>query len=162
MNDAMEAAKTKELSPRIKLQKRTPRSPQTIKDAAVYIVRVLATSGIPSQSLPTRIVAELRAHLGVLRANTAVTLILAPRLLPEPGSVAPDVEAIARLHDLSKLQLANEREMEMEELVDIVNSVHDNVGRLIVVNKLRSPDSTTVALGVKYQAYPDDPTKEII
>ena len=147
----------KELSLRITLQKRTPGSPQTIKDAAVYIVRVLAPWGASSQSLPTTIVAELRAHLGVLRANTAATLILAPRLLPEPGSVAPDVEAMARLHDFTKLQLTNEREMEMEELVDIVNSVHDNKGRLIVVNKLRSPDSATVALGVKYQLYSDRP-----
>jgi hypothetical protein len=62
---------------------------------------------------------------------------------------------MARLHDLSRLQLANEREMEMGELVEMVNSVHDGMGRLVVVNKLRSRKSATVALGVKYQAYTD-------
>lgn len=111
---------------------------------------------MPSLPLPARILAELRAHLGVLRANsTSVTLVLAPRVLPEPGSVEPNVEAMARLCDLSRLQLANEREMEMGELVEMVNSVHDSMGWLVVVNKLRSRNSATMALGIKYQAYAD-------
>ncbi|KAF7514171.1 hypothetical protein GJ744_004496 [Endocarpon pusillum] len=155
-NGAMEVANAKETSLRITVQERAPGALQTVRDAAVYILRLPAPSpGVPSHALSTRILAELRAHLGLLRANTSVTLILVPRLLPEPGTVDPDVEATARLRDLSRLQLANEREMEMEELVAIVNSVHDSMGWLVVVNKLRSHNSATVALGVKYQAYAD-------
>ena len=145
-----------QLSARITVQKRAPGTPQTINDAAVYILRLPSPSpGVPSHSLPAQIIAELRAHLSVLRASSYATLILTPRLLPEPGTVDPDVEAIARLRDLSLLQLANEREIEMAELVDILNSVRDSMGRLVVVNKLRSRNNATVALGVKYQAYAD-------
>lgn len=155
---AIEAGKAKETNLRITVQERAPGALQTVRDAAVYILRLPAPSpGVSSHALSTRILAELRAHLGLLRANTSITLILVPRLLPEPGTVDPDVEATARLRDLSRLQLANEREMEMEELVAIVNSVHDSMGWLVVVNKLRSHNSATVALGVKYQAYADMP-----
>ena len=156
-NGVVEAGKARELGSRITVQKRVPGTPQTIKDAVVYIIRLPAPSaGMPSHASPAKILAELRAHLGVLRANrTSVTLILAPRVLPEPGTVDPDVEAVARLRDLSQLQLANEHEMEMGELVEMVNSVHDNMGCLVVANKLRSRNSTTVALGIKYRAYAD-------
>lgn len=61
-----------------------------------------------------------------------------PRLLPEPGTVNTDVEVIARLRGILRLQLANECGMEMEEMVHIVNSVHDDMGWLVVVNKFRS------------------------
>lgn len=143
-----------QLGSRITVQKRTPGTPQTINDAAVYILHLPSPSpGVPSHSLPAQIIAELRAHLSVLRASSYATLILTPRLLPEPGTVDPDVEAIARLRDLSLLQLANEREIEMAELVDILNSIRDSMGQLVVVNKLRSHNNATVALGVKYQAY---------
>ena len=156
-NGVVEAGKARELGTRITVQKRVPGTQQTVKDAAVYIIHLPAPSaGTPSHTFPARILAELRAHLGVLRANrTSVTLILAPRLLPEPGTVDPDVEAIARLRDLSQLQLANEHEMEMGELVEMVNSVHDSMGWLVVANKLRSRNGITVALGIKYWAYAD-------
>jgi hypothetical protein len=155
-NGAVEAGRAEEFSLRITVQKRPLAALQMVKDAAVYILHLPSHSpGGPFHSLLARILAQLRAHLGVLRANASATLILAPRVLPEPGTADPDVEAMARLHDLSRLQLANEREMEMGELVEMVNSVHDGMGRLVVVNKLRSRKSATVALGVKYQAYTD-------
>jgi len=82
-------------------------------------------------------------------------LVLVLRALPEPGTVDPDVESMARLRDLSLMQLANERELELGELADMVNSAVDGVGRLFVVNKLRSRGCATVALGVKYQTFTD-------
>ena len=145
-----------QLSTRITVQQRAPGTPQSVYDAAVYILRLPSRSpGVPSHSLPTRIIAELRAHIGVLRASSCATLVLTARLLPEPGTVGPDVEAIARLRDLSLLQLANEREIEIMELMDMLNSVKDSIGRLVLVNKLRSRDNATVALEVRYQAYAD-------
>ncbi|KAI1493818.1 O-methyltransferase family protein [Biscogniauxia mediterranea] len=166
MNDPVDiengGGKAGEFNPRITVDRRSPASPQTVKDAAVYILRLPSHSpGIPSRSLPARILAELAAHLGILRTNSSAALVLVPHLLPEPGTVDPDVEALARLRDLSRLQLANEREMEMGELVDLVHSVHDGMGRLVVVNKLRTRNSTTVALGVKYQTYADGLDKNI-
>ena len=159
--DAIESEKVKDLGSRIILQKRSPGAAQNVKDAAVYIVRPSASlsTGSP-HSLRERILVELRAHLGVLRTtHRSVTLVLAPRLLPEPGSVEPELEAMARLRDLSREQLGNVREMEMEELIDVVNSVRDSTGFLIVVNKLRSPDSARVALGIRYQTFADEPNE---
>ena len=145
-----------QLNSRITVQQRAPGTPQSVYDAAVYILRLPSPSpAMPSESLPARIIAELRAHIGVLRASSCATLVLTARLLPEPGTVDPDVEAIARLRDLSLLQLANEREMEMLELMDILNSVRDSMGRLVLVNKLRSRNNATVAFKVQYQAYAD-------
>jgi hypothetical protein len=144
------------LSSRITVQQRAPGTLQSVHDAAVYILRLPSPSpGVPSHSLPARIIAELRAHIGVLRASSSATLVLTARLLPEPGTVDPDIEAIARLRDLSLLQLANEREIEMLELMDMLNSVSDSMGRLVLVNKLRSRNNATVAFEVKYQAYAD-------
>ena len=141
-NGTVGAGRAEDFSRRITVQKRMPAAVQAVKDAAVYILRLTTLS-------------ELTAHLGVLGANNMATLILAPPLLPEPGTVDPDVEAMARLRDLSRLQLTNECGLELGELIEMVNSVHDSRGRLVVVNKVRSRNSATVALGVKYQAYAD-------
>jgi hypothetical protein len=155
-NGTVGAGKAEDVSGRITVQKRMPAAVQVVKDAAVYILRLTT----PSPSPPAQILAELSAHLGVLRANALATLILAPPLLPEPGTVDPDVEAMARLRDLSRLQLTNECGLELDELIEMINSVHDSRGRLVVVNKLRSRNSATVALGVRYQAYANDPASQ--
>lgn len=155
--DAREMEQMRDFGSRIVLQKRAPGTAQNVKDAAVYILRPSASLSVGPSSLCERISVELRAHLGVLRgAHKAVTLVLAPRLLPEPGTVEPELEAMARLGDLFRFQLDNVREMEMEELVDVVTSVRDSVGYLIVVNKLRSPDSATVALGIRYMSFTNE------
>lgn len=139
---------------RIKVEKRARGTAQTVKNAAVYILGPrLPGPGACSNALRQRILAELRAHLGVLRQNPSATLILAPRVLPESGAVEADVEMEACLRDLSLMQLSNEREMEMSELLEAISNVHDNVGRLVVVNKLVSRNSATVALDIKYQPY---------
>lgn len=140
------------------VQKRALGEVQTVTDASVYMVRISSAPGSirpPITALVDRILQELRAHLGVLRANSSATLILAPRLLPDPGSVDPSIESVARLRDLSLLQLGNDRELEIGELVDLIASVYDDAGRLMVVKTLRSPNSAAVALGIKYQAYAD-------
>ena len=142
-NGTVAATKADDFGGRITVQKRTPAAVQKVTHAAAYILRQTTLS-------------ELTAHLSVLRANAMAKLILAPPLLPEPGTVDPDVEVLARLRDLSRLQLTNECGLELGELLEMVDTVHDDKGRLVVVNKLRAPDNATVALGVKYQAYVDD------
>ncbi|KAI1378723.1 hypothetical protein F4677DRAFT_453398 [Hypoxylon crocopeplum] len=136
---------------RITVQRRMPAATQVVKNAAVYIIRLTT----PFTILPAHMLAELGAHLDVLRANASAILILTLPLLPEPRSVSPDIEAKARLRDLCRLQLTNQCEMELSELLEAINSVSDSNGRLVVASKLRSPQSATVALGVKYQAFTD-------
>lgn len=132
---------------RLTMQSRAPAAVQPVKDAAVYILRLTESS-----SLREQVIAELNVHLQVLSANASSTLILALPSLPEPGTVDPDVEATARLWDLSRMQLTNECDLEVSDLVELINSVQDSRGRLVVVNKLCSRNSTTMAVGVKYEA----------
>lgn len=142
------------VSPRIAVQQRISGTQQSVYDAAVYILRLpLPMPGMPSGSLSARIIAELRAHIGVLRANSCAELVITACLLPESDTMDPDVEAIARLRDLSLLQLANEREIKLSELMDMLNSVRDDTGRLVLVNKLHSRNNATVAFRIQYQAY---------
>lgn len=148
-NGLVGVEKVEDYCGRITVQKRMPAAAQVIKDAAVYILRLATTW----PSLPTQILAELSAHLDILRANASATLILAPPLLPEPGTVGQNVEATARLRDLSRLQLINESGLELGELKEIVNRVHDSRGRLVVINTLRSRNGVAVALCIKYEGY---------
>jgi hypothetical protein len=88
----------------------------------------------------------------MLRDNPAAKLFLAPWLLPENGAVLdPEVEAAARVRDLSLMQLTNEREMDMTQLLEMVNQLQDNRGRLVVVDKLRSTHSGAALISVQYQ-----------
>lgn len=145
-----------QLTSRLTIQKRIQATPQTVEGAAVYILRLPSPSPTaPPRSLPPQITAELKAHLGVLRASSTSRLILTARLLPETGIVDAEAEAMARLRDLSLLQLANDHELEMLEFVNMLNSVGDGVGRLVLVNKLRAWNNATVAFEVRYQAYAD-------
>ncbi|KAE9364955.1 nonfunctional aflatoxin co-regulatory protein [Stipitochalara longipes BDJ] len=146
-----------QLNERISVQKRVNGLPQTLKDAAVYMVRLtLPALTTSSAQLRAQILAELRAHLGVLSANLASTLILEIRVLPESKTVDPCVEAKARVLDLSLLQFGSDTSLEMSELTDLVYSVQNNgSGRLVVFKKLSSCNSPLVVLGVKYKASPD-------
>ncbi|KAI1113096.1 O-methyltransferase family protein [Nemania sp. NC0429] len=134
---------------------RIPGSPQLVEDAAVYILQVPRfvhpTVHSEDQSLDPWLQAELWAHFGLLGKNPSATLILIPRVYPEPGSVETAVENAARLVDLTKMQLSNERQYDLRELEAALSTVRDNVGRLVVVNRMTLRSTTMVALGIKYQ-----------
>ncbi len=120
----------------------------------MYVLDLGSPSASPADTLgnlTSRITAELVAHLPILRDNRSATLVVAMRLLPDPGSVDVGVEAVARTRDLVLLQLANERDLEVSELVDLVQGVGDATGRLAVVSRARGRDNSVVALGVKFQ-----------
>jgi hypothetical protein len=96
--------------------------------------------------------AELKAHIDVLSASSGATLIVSARpALPQPGTIDSDIEAVARLRDLSLLQLFDESEMELLELIELVHGVNNSSGQLVVVNQLQSRRRVTVALCIKYQ-----------
>ncbi|KAI0128172.1 hypothetical protein F4776DRAFT_629490 [Hypoxylon sp. NC0597] len=144
------------LNSRIRVQPCSPGSPQAVRDAAIYMFRVpLANSrGFdPSQTRDVQILPQLWAHLNILKENTAALFLLVAQILPDSGSVDPDIEEAACLRDLWKMQLANGREMQVAELVEIINSVHDGFGGLVVVHQLQSRSSATMAFGIKYQVF---------
>lgn len=143
------------LKERISVQQRNIGEPQVVKDAAVYMVRLMSPMWATSfAQLRTRILAELQAHLGVLSANPTAVLVLQMRVLPTK-SAYPYIDEIARVLDLSLLQLGSDRSAEITDLLDLVDSVHNNDGGRMVVKKLCSHNSALVVLGVKYQAGPN-------
>lgn len=144
-------------SPRISLQQRKLGAPQSVENAAVYILRLPSPSpSFPLSSITSLAATELSAHVDVLRANPGSRLILTALVLPAPGTVDQYTEAAARLRDLSLLQLANGRQAEMMEMVDVLNGVRDSSGGLVLTNEIRSPSSPLVAFEARYQTY-DDP-----
>jgi hypothetical protein len=81
-------------------------------------------------------------------------LIPTANLLPEPGSLSdPKIEAVARARDLTMLQLANEGEIEMTELLIVIETIRDGLGKLVITNQLRSHNSLIVGLTIKHEAY---------
>lgn len=143
-------------SERVTIQERTPGSPQTITDAAVYLLRVPSPSTGGSvfndrESLRRYIHSELTAHFDVLRTNPAVKFVLSFRPLPEAKCVDPHIEAMARARDLAKMALTNGGDLELREVLDIVEGVHDDQGRLAVINKIQCQNSATVVLSIRYQ-----------
>ncbi|KUJ13609.1 uncharacterized protein LY89DRAFT_785260 [Mollisia scopiformis] len=147
-------ARYSDLSSRITIQKRTLGTPQTVNDAAVYILSLPSPSpSLPSHSVIERFASDLRAHLGVLHGNSAATLILTMCPLPKPNTVDPDIEASARQRDLTFFQLANDHRLEVNDVEDVINNARDTMGALVIVNRLRSWKDATMAFGVKYQTY---------
>ncbi|KAL5041476.1 hypothetical protein BDW71DRAFT_201346 [Aspergillus fruticulosus] len=139
---------------RITVTYRAAGTPQPVIDAAVYILHLSSPAGAEGIDRIGMVRAELQDYLGILRSSGGILLILTANLLPEPGSLAvPMLEAVARAHDLSMLQLANEGEMEMTELISVLQTIQDNLGRLVITNQLRSPNSLIVCLTVKHEAY---------
>ncbi|KAI0403082.1 hypothetical protein F4802DRAFT_572995 [Xylaria palmicola] len=136
----------------ITIQQRSPGALQTVVNASVYIIHLPAASPtVTSVEVPARIVAELRAHIGILRANRRSAILLVTSPLGRRDGVSPDVEAAARLRDLSKWQLANCREIEMTEITELLSSVRDNLGKLAVTKQFMAPDNAVIALEVQYQ-----------
>lgn len=134
------------LNPRLTVTSRTLGQRQTASEAVVYILH------LPSAS-PSILLNELSAHLDALRTRGSIMLILTARVLPELGSLSdPEAESTARSRDLALLQLTNDGEMEMEDLVEIIGTVGDNIGKFVVTKKLCARNGLVVALVVKYQA----------
>ena len=123
--------------------------------AAVYVVRpALSTITINGEPTHGLLMAELYSHVHVLRTNPSALLIVAPTLLPEPGSVDVNLEIQARLRDFSHLQVNNEGALEVSELAGLIASVSDQNGKLVATNRLRSTNGATIALVVQYQPFP--------
>ncbi|KAH8653265.1 hypothetical protein BGZ60DRAFT_181281 [Tricladium varicosporioides] len=132
---------------RIAIQNRSWAMPQTVRDAAVYALRVPHDfPTVSAQTRAARLRAELEAHLSVLRDNDAARLILTAPLLPhaeaandmERNFYYPDTYAIKGLMlDMSLLQLANDRELEVADLSELMRSVGDGDGYLVVESKLQ-------------------------
>ncbi|KAJ6031463.1 hypothetical protein N7540_002195 [Penicillium herquei] len=145
-------------SSRVSFQKRCLGSLQNVPDADIYVIGLPSPSlAIPVSAILDQIASELRAHLHILRSERRpAVLLLTTRPMSDhiPGTDSTG-ELITRLHDLSLLQLANERAMEMTELMQVVNGIGDTAGCLGVVRRMTTPHITDALLEVRYHAYHD-------
>jgi hypothetical protein len=140
---------------RISVQPRSAAVPQTVLGAAVYILRLASPSPqLPWATIRSQAVLELRAHLYVLRAQPTSRLLLTALVLPRPGEVGDHwTDAMVRLRDLSLLQLSNDRQPSRPEIVDLLTSVRDSAGGLVVSNETHAPSSAALGLEARYEAH---------
>lgn len=142
------------LSGRVTLQKRTPGTTQFVRPAAVYLVHLPSPSpSLPWSAISTHAVSELTAHVDVLRANPSARLVLTALVLPSQGTVDAEIEAAARVRDLSLLQLANGKHAGKSEVVGLLNGVRDSGGGFVLTDEIRSTSSAFVAWEIQYQAH---------
>ena len=124
----------------VAMTKRTMGAPQTVLDAAVYILHLPA-------SAPSEVLCELMAHFAVLQACGASMLIWTGYMLPEPGSIPnSDSETLARSLDLAQLRLTGKGEMEIVDLLRLIESIGNGTRKLAVAKTIRSRDDIVVAL----------------
>jgi hypothetical protein len=151
-----------EVDDRIAIQNRSWAMPQTIRDAAVYALRVPHDfPTVSAQTRAARLRAELEAHLSVLRDDDAARLILTAPLLSHAEAANDmgrnichsDTDPIKGLmFDLSLLQLANDRELEGADLSELMRSVGDGDGYLVVESKLQVDSaSRNQAFEIRYK-----------
>lgn len=147
--------------PRVSIQHRPCGTCQTALNGAMYILSFPATSPLlPRVELGPCILAELQLHLTVL-ASSQARLILVVRnvrlVSAEETCLTKDMnlelESRARLRDLSRWQLDNDRDMDINELLEIVDQVWDSNGSLAVVSRKSSQDGSAVALELQYQPF---------
>ena len=111
---------------------------------------------MPPSPLATQIRAEMMAHLNTLRTNRSATMVLVVPSFSDCGAESSKSLSLAEIRDFSLLQLANEQEMRLPEIIDLLHKMSDSEGRLVLVNKVISAERySTVGLEVKYQAYAD-------
>ncbi|KAL4780397.1 hypothetical protein BJX76DRAFT_364343 [Aspergillus varians] len=140
------------MSSRLIVQYCSNGAPQPVVGAALYLMRIPPSSPVtPVSSILAQLAAQLKLHLGTLRMNTSVSLVLYARLLPDAGSMSVESEAQALLRDVTFFQLSKQREMSSWDIIDLVNSVSDSTGRLVLVKTMRSPKSPIVTFEIRYQ-----------
>ncbi|KAG6171624.1 hypothetical protein E4U51_008414 [Claviceps purpurea] len=129
----------------ISIANRVPGSPQSVTNAAVYVLH------LPS-SVPSQILTELQVHLPALRMSNGVMLIMSGRVLPgQDEPIRARHAAVAHARGLIMYQMSNEVEMDLCSLLQMLDTVRDSTGKLVLVHKLRSGSGMTVAVVVKYQ-----------
>lgn len=139
---------------RISVQHRSIGKTQTVNDGAVYLVRLTSsTLAARFAQLRSRALAELHAHVPVLRANPSANLILQLGAVTGGDPDSPYVKEMACVLDVFMLQFGSDRSMDLLDALDLVHSVQDSSGgRLVVVNQLCSADNASVVLRIRYQS----------
>lgn len=147
--------------PRVSVQYRPHGTGQTVLNGAMYLLLFPATSPLlPRPDLCSRILAELQIHLPILASSQARLILVVRNIRQIPAEetcltkeMNLELEARARLRDLSRWQLDNDRDMDMNELLQVVDQVWDSIGSLKLVDLKSSRDGSAVSLELQYQTF---------
>jgi hypothetical protein len=141
-----------QVDPRISVQYRARGESQFVKTAQVFVLYLPGASLHSSRDdVLAEMAGEMKVHFELLRVHSYAKLLLVAELLPGPDKAESKVEAAARSHDLFLMQLSNGGLLEMAELQELVSSVGDDTGRLVVVNQVCSRQGATVLLQVRIE-----------
>ncbi|BCS19611.1 uncharacterized protein APUU_20043S [Aspergillus puulaauensis] len=137
---------------RVTVQTRPAAASQTVLGAALYILRIPSPSpGLSWATIRSQTILELQAHLQVLRARSSSRLMLTVLVIPPPGTIDQGTDAMVRVRELSLLQLTNERLPSKTEIIDLVTSIRDLAGGLVLSREIYAQASAATGLEVKYQ-----------
>lgn len=147
--------------PRVSVQHRPCGAGQTVLNGAIYVLLFPATSPLlPRSELCSRILAELQLHSTILATSQARLIIIVRNVRQIPAEetcltkdMNLELESRARLRDLSRWQLDNDRDMDINELLQLVDQVWDSMGGLKVVDRKSSQDGSAVSLELQYQTF---------
>ncbi|KAK5011228.1 hypothetical protein LTR28_004735 [Elasticomyces elasticus] len=122
-------------------------TPQHVKGPDVYLLRMITYESPAAEACTI-----LHNHLDVLRANPNARLVLVVSILPTPGSIDANEEALLRVRDLTWMQVSNGRERELSDFMELFAMAGDREGRLVLKNQTRPPGSAMSILEVVYQS----------
>ena len=143
-----------QLNSRITIEATHHFSAKVLEGAVVYILHLpLPSPTISSRILQAQIVAELKAHLVTLRENVRSRLFITVPLISESGNADVEAVSMACLRDLSLRQLSNDHAIDMTEFTNLLDTVRDSSGRLVLVDKLQARNNVTVAFELNYQGF---------
>ena len=125
-------------------------NPQPVKDADVYLLRMILHDWPAAEAQ-----AILKNHLEPLKANSRTRLVIMDTVLPPPGSTGVVEEALLRVRDLTMIQAFNSKERELQDFVDLFTRVEDGDGCLVLRKMVKPPGSVMSVLEVVYQTYED-------
>lgn len=147
--------------PRVSVQNRPCGTGQAVLNGAMYVLLFPASSPLlPRSELYSRILAELQLHSTILATSETRLIIIVRNVRQIPAEetcltkdMSLELESRARLRDLSRWQLDNDRDMDINELLQIVDQVWDNMGGLKVVDRKASHDGSAISLELQYQTF---------
>lgn len=147
--------------PRVSVQRRPCGAGQTLLNGAIYVLLFPATSPLlPRSELCSHILAELQLHSTILATSQARLILIVRNVRQIPAEetcltkdMNLELESRARLRDLSRWQLDNDRDMDINELLQLVDQVWDSMGGLKVVDRKSSQDGSAVLLELQYRTF---------
>lgn len=124
-------------------------TPQPLKSAQIYLLRMILHDWPAAEA-----VTILKNHLDVLKSNPSARLLIMDTVLPVPGSISRNEEALLRVRDLAMVQAFNSKERELSEFEDLFAQTKDQDGGLAMKRTFKPTGSVMTIIEVAYERHP--------